>query len=51
VERWRTETRTFHFSLGGTTVTLEDLELVLSLHVDGQAVIGITSGDLVYLCE
>jgi len=51
VERWRTETHTFHFSLSETIVTLEDMELVLGLPVDGEVVSGITSGDLVSLCE
>ncbi|XP_068504171.1 protein MAIN-LIKE 1-like [Phaseolus vulgaris] len=51
VERWRSETHTFHFPLGETTVTLEDVELILGLPVDGQAVTGITNGDLVSLCE
>ncbi|XP_068501128.1 protein MAIN-LIKE 1-like [Phaseolus vulgaris] len=51
VERWRTETHTFHFPLGETTVTLEDVELILSLPIDGQVVTGITSGDLVSLCD
>ncbi|XP_068492340.1 protein MAIN-LIKE 1-like [Phaseolus vulgaris] len=46
VERWRSETHTFHFPLGETTVTLEDVELILGLPVDGQAVTGITNGDL-----
>jgi len=49
VERWRLETHTFHF--GETTVTLEDVEVILGLSVDGEAVIGITTGDLVSLCE
>ena len=51
MERWRSETHTFHFPLGETTVTLEDVELILGLPVDGEAVIGITTGDLVSLCE
>jgi len=52
VERWRTKTHTtFYFSLGETTLTLEDVELVLGLPVDGEAVTEITSGILVSLCE
>ncbi|XP_068472529.1 protein MAIN-LIKE 1-like [Phaseolus vulgaris] len=51
VEKWRTETRTFHFPLDETIVTLEDVELVLGLLVDGEAVTEITIGDLVSLCE
>jgi len=51
VERWRTDTHTFHFPLGETTVSLEDVELILGLPIDGQAVTRITSGDLVSFCE
>jgi len=51
VERWRTETHTFHFPLGETTITLEDVKLVLGLPIDGEVITGITSGDLVSLCE
>jgi len=51
VERWRIETHTFHFCLGETTVTLEDVELVLGLPIDGEVVTRITSGDLISLCE
>ncbi|XP_068487148.1 protein MAIN-LIKE 1-like [Phaseolus vulgaris] len=47
VERWRTNTHTFHFPLGETTVILEDVELILGLPIDGQVVTGITSGDLI----
>jgi len=50
VERWRSDTHTFHFPLGETIVTLEDVELILGLPVDGEAVTGITTGDLVSLC-
>jgi len=41
----------FTFFLGEKTVTLEDVELVLGLLVDGEVVTRITSGDLVSLCE
>ncbi|XP_068503789.1 protein MAIN-LIKE 1-like [Phaseolus vulgaris] len=51
VERWRIETHTFHFPLGETTITLEDVELILGLPIDGQVVTGITSGDLVSFYE
>jgi len=51
VERWKKETHTFHFPLGKTTVTLEDVQLVLGSLVDGEVVTRITSGDLVSLCE
>jgi len=46
---WRLETHTFHFPLGETTITLEDVEHILGLPVDGEVVTGITTGDLVSL--
>ena len=46
VERWRTETHTFHFSYGEAMVTLEDIALQLGLNVDENAVTGHSIGDL-----
>ena len=37
---WRTKTHhTFHFQLSETTVTLENVELVLGLPVDGEVIV------------
>ena len=47
VERWRLETHTFHFPLGESTITLQDVALQLGLSIDGQPVTGFTSGDMV----
>ncbi|XP_039134290.1 serine/threonine-protein phosphatase 7 long form homolog [Dioscorea cayenensis subsp. rotundata] len=44
VERWQTETHTFHLTLGETTITLEDVALLLGLPINGHEVIGQTSG-------
>ncbi|MBA0721815.1 hypothetical protein Golax_009319 [Gossypium laxum] len=38
VERWRSETHTFHLLCGECTITLEDVQLQLSLLVDGSTV-------------
>ncbi|KAI3458334.1 hypothetical protein Pfo_014997 [Paulownia fortunei] len=41
VERWRPETRTFHFCIGEVTVTLHNIAIIWDLPVDGQPVIGV----------
>ncbi|XP_039135794.1 protein MAIN-LIKE 1-like [Dioscorea cayenensis subsp. rotundata] len=43
VERWRTETHTFHLTCGETTITLKDVALLLGLPINGHKVIGQTS--------
>lgn len=51
VERWRTETHTFHLPHGETTVTLEDVSVLLGLPIDGEPVTGFTNGDWVSMCR
>ncbi|KAK3183310.1 hypothetical protein Dsin_030596 [Dipteronia sinensis] len=40
VERWRQETLSFHFAVGESTVTLQDVAVLLGLRVHGSAVTG-----------
>ncbi|XP_048612390.1 protein MAIN-LIKE 1-like [Brassica napus] len=40
VERWRRETNTFHLPLGETTITLDEVSLVLGLQIDRDLVVG-----------
>jgi hypothetical protein len=46
VERWRPETHTFHLPSGECTITLEDVSMLLHLKIDGQAVTGSTSNNV-----
>jgi hypothetical protein len=51
VERWRQETHTFHLPVGECTITLQDVQVLLGLSVEGKAVtINTTHTDLKQLC-
>lgn len=51
VERWRQETHTFHFTVGESTVTLQDVAVLLGLRIHGHVVTG--NADLQWddICE
>ncbi|KAL5555078.1 hypothetical protein UlMin_037314 [Ulmus minor] len=51
VERWRQETHSFHFVVGESTVTLQDVALLLGLPIHGHAVTGKSDLQWDDLCE
>ncbi|XP_020272096.1 serine/threonine-protein phosphatase 7 long form homolog [Asparagus officinalis] len=40
MDRWRPETNTFHLRVGETTITLQDVAVILGLRIDGPCITG-----------
>ncbi|KAG9458435.1 hypothetical protein H6P81_002943 [Aristolochia fimbriata] len=51
VERWRSETNTFHLANGELMITLEDVVVLFGLRVNGFVVTGSTRGDWMELAR
>ena len=50
IERWRLETYTFHVPQVESTITLQDVSIILGLPIDGVAICGITCLDWREVC-
>ena len=51
VERWRLETHTFHLPHGETTISLQDVEVLLGIPINGEAIVGTTDKTWSTECE
>ncbi|KAI0498928.1 hypothetical protein KFK09_019826 [Dendrobium nobile] len=40
VERWSPQTNSFHLTVGEMTITLQDVAMILGVHIDGPALVG-----------
>ncbi|CAN1179306.1 Serine/threonine-protein phosphatase 7 long form homolog [Linum perenne] len=49
IERWRPETHTFHMPEGGCTVTLQDVNIISGLPINGRAITGRVSGQWIQM--
>ena len=43
VERWQPKTHTFHLPHGEMSITLEDVEVIFKLPIDGEVLVGPTA--------
>ena len=45
VKRWRSEMHSFHLPHGEMTITLQDMEVIMGVPIDGLLVVGFTRMD------
>ncbi|XP_030958450.1 serine/threonine-protein phosphatase 7 long form homolog [Quercus lobata] len=50
VERWRPETHTFHLPYGEMTIILQDVEVIMGLPIEGEAMVGPTKRTWTEVC-
>ena len=50
VEQWRPETHIFHLPYGEMTITLQDVEAIMGLPIEGEAMVGPTKRTWTELC-
>ena len=53
VERWRPETHTFHLPHGEMSITLQDVEVIYGLPIEGEVLVGptvVVNGNWSQLC-
>ena len=50
VERWRPETHTFHLPHGEMTITLQDVEVIMGLPIECEAMVGPSKRTWTNLC-
>ena len=51
VEQWWPETHTLHLPHGETTITLQDVEVLLRISIDGEAIVGTTNKTWASKCQ
>ena len=51
VKRWRPETHSFHLPHGEMTITLQDVEVIMGMPIEGEAMVGCTKRTWKTMCN